>query len=120
MLIWEEVDVLTVLEAEPEVEPDGIWYKFTVCRDGIRLVITMYQYDGDVHIHLFDDESENQIFSMQLIDCSAVKRVYEKAGEYLEFAPSKCFGTTRYDGESSIPYGVRVFVNPSIHVALFG
>ena len=59
------------------------------------------------------------IFSMQLIDCNAVLRKKGKTGEYSEFVLSKCFGG-RYSGVESIPYGVRVYVNPSINVALFG
>ena len=57
---------------------------------------------------------------MNLMDCAGVKRRFEKSGEYLEFAPSGCFKTSRYDGEMSIPYGVRVSIKPSIKVELYG
>ena len=56
---------------------------------------------------------------MQLIDCDAVLRKKDKTREYSEFVLSKCFGG-RYSGVESIPYGVRVYVNPSINVALYG
>lgn len=120
MLVWDEVDLLTVLEVVPEVETDGIWHQYIVKKDGIVLKLTIYQYDGDVRFELISENSGNSIFSMQLFDCAGVKRHYEKSGEYLEFAPSNCFGISRYDGESSIPYGVRVSIKPSIKVDLFG
>ncbi|WP_028766375.1 hypothetical protein [Shewanella fidelis] len=120
MLVWDETDVLAVLEVEPEVEADGIWHKYTVSKGSITLALTIYQYDGDVRFELFSEESERALFSMQLIDCAGVARKYERSQEYLEFAPAQCFGTSRYDGESSIPYGVRISVKPSINVSLYG
>ena len=55
---------------------------------------------------------------MKLLECSGVRYVKERSFEYLEFAPAKCFGS-RYGGESLIPYGVRVYANPSIRIELY-
>ncbi|MEJ2612702.1 MAG: Ypar14, super integron cassette [Candidatus Thiodiazotropha sp.] len=118
MLVWDETDVLTVLEVSPKVETDGIWHKYVVEKEGIQLDILIYQYDGDVRFELVNTRNGKNIFAMQLIDCQGILRTLDNTGEYLEFAPSKCFGT-RYDGEQSIPYGVRVYVNPSINLSLY-
>ena len=118
MLVWDETDVLTVLEVIPETERDGIWHKYSVKKDGMELRVLVYQYDGDVRIELFRDGLENSIFSMQLTDCSGVLRKNDTTGEYLEFAPAKCF-ESRYDGVSSIPYGVRIYASPSINISMF-
>ncbi len=48
MLVWDEADVLSVLEVLPEVEHDGIWHRYVVQRHGIELTVTIYQYDADV------------------------------------------------------------------------
>lgn len=119
MLVWDEIDVLAVLEVVPEQEIDEIWYKYTVEKAGIQLSITVYQYDGDVRFELINCHNQSTLFSMQLIDCKGVIRKQDSTGEYLEFAPAKCFGS-RYDGISSIPYGVRVSVNPNINISLYG
>ena len=118
MLVWDETDVLTVLEVVPEIEQDGIWHRYSVQKDGVELRILIYQYDGDVRIELFRDEIEKSLFSIQLTDCSCILRKNDLTGEFLELSPAKCFGS-RYDGVSSIPYGVRVSINPSISVSMF-
>lgn len=120
MLVWDEIDVLTVLEVEPEVKEDGICYLYTVEKNSITLKLTIYQYDSDIRVELFVNNSSDPTFSMQLFDCPGIKRKCEKSGEYLELAPANCFGISKYDGESSIQYGVRISIIPQIKVTLFG
>ncbi|MBB3170027.1 Ypar14, super integron cassette [Simiduia aestuariiviva] len=119
MLVWDETDVLAVLEVLPEVERDGIWHQYVAEKDGIQLKVTIYQYDGDVRFELTNLGNNHSLFTMQLIDCEGVHRTFENDNEYLDFAPSKCFGS-RYDGEQSIPFGIRVRVNPSINISVYG
>ncbi|KZN41517.1 hypothetical protein [Pseudoalteromonas luteoviolacea] len=118
MLVWDETDVLTVLEVIPKTERDGIWHLYEVEKDGIKLVIHIYQYDGDVRFELINTINNATIFSMSILDCDGVLRKKDTTGEYLQFAPAKCF-SHRYDGETTIPYGVRVMVNPSISIELY-
>ncbi len=111
MLVWDETDVLTVLEVIPDIGQDAIWHKYSV-------KILLYQYDGDVQFELFREGVEKSIYSMKIIDCPGAIRKVDTTGEYLEFAESKCFGS-RYDGNSSIPFGVRIYIKPSISISLF-
>lgn len=119
MLVWDETDVLAVLEVIPEEDIDGIWHQYCVEKDSLRLVMTIYQYSGDVLFELINTLNNLSVFNMKIIDCNGVLRRKDSSGDYLQFAPSKCFGN-RYDGESTIPFGVRVSVNPSINVSLYG
>jgi hypothetical protein len=119
VLVWDETDVLSVFEVIPEVETDGIWHQYVVEKEGIQLKVIIYQYDGDVRFELTNISNGSSLFSMQLIDCQGVRRTFDKTGELLEFAPSRCFGS-RYDGEQPIQFGVRVRTKPNINVVLFG
>ena len=119
MLVWNETDVLTVLEVVPEIEADQLSHIYSTSKNGIKLEITIFQYDGDVRFELTNETNGSSIFTMQIMDCDGVLRKIDKTGEYLEFAPAKCFGG-RYDGVTSIPYGVRVSVHPDIQVSLYG
>ncbi len=118
MLVWNEVDILTCLEVEPEIEADSIWHKYIVSKHDLRLELTIYQYDGDIYFDLYREGIEKRIFNMQLIDCPGLRYVNDSTGEYLEFAQAQTFGS-RYDGESTIPYGVRIKIKPSISVEIF-
>ncbi len=117
VLVWDETDILVVLETEPEVEENGIWHNFEVTQDKVTLKLTIYQYDADVRIELFNGEKE--LFSMQVMDCPAIKRTLENGNEWLDIAPAKCFGS-RYDGETTIPYGARISIKPNINIKLYG
>jgi hypothetical protein len=119
MLVWDETDFITCLETVPVVAEYGVSHSFSVADDGVRLEIVVHQYDGDVSIRLFRDGTENTLFDLTLIDCSGVRFVNDKAGERLEFAPAKCFGS-RYDGLSPIPFGISVSVKPGIRIPIFG
>ena len=119
MLVWNEYDFVECLGVLPEVGEDGIEHFYKIEKDGLRLEITVFQYDGDIYIELFRDGIEFSIFYMRMIDCPGARYVRDKGGaDYLEFAAAKSFGN-RYDGESVIPFGVRLSVDPHIRIELF-
>lgn len=118
MLVWDDADFIACLETLPVVGEYEVSHAFTVAGDGLRLEIVVFQHDGDVSIRLLRDGLERPVFEVTLLDCQGVRYVRDKAGERLEFAPSKCFGS-RYDGRSPLPFGVSVSVKPSIQLRMF-
>lgn len=115
---WDVTDFISCLEVVPEVDGDDISHSFVVEKNGMRLLLTVYQYDGDIHFSLYRDGVTPPVFSMKLVECQGARYVNDKRGEYLEFAPAGCFGM-RYDGEDLIPYGVRLRVKPSISIEMY-
>ncbi len=118
MLVWNQYEFVECLGVLPEVEEYETCHSFRVERDGLRLSLTVFQYDGDVYLDLYREGVEPPVFSMRLLDCDGARYVSDKGGEHLEFAPAKSFGK-RYDGVSPIPFGVRVSANPHIRIELF-
>jgi hypothetical protein len=118
MLIWNSYDFMACLEVIPETDEYETFHTYRIEHAGIRLVLTVFQYAGDVHLSVYSQGVDQPIFEMKLLGCSGARYVNDDRGEYLEFAPAKCFGN-RYDGESPIPYGLQVAVRPNICVRLF-
>lgn len=119
MLVWNEYEFIECLGVVPEIEEDATAHHFKISKDGLRLELSVFQYDGDVYLDLYREGIEASIFKMHLLDCAGARYVSDKNGlETLEFAPAKSFGR-RYDGLSPLAYGVRVAVSPHILIELF-
>jgi hypothetical protein len=118
MLAWNETDFLECLEVEPTIDEYGEGYHYTVKKDGMRLLLSVFQYSSDVRISVFRDGIERAIISLSIRECSGTKRVKDARGDYLEFAPSNVFGE-RFDSDFVIPVGVRLTVQPTISIELF-
>ena len=120
MLQWDQYEFIECLEVLPEVDEEHETnHIFRVEKDGLKFILTIYQYSGDIYFDLFRDGLEEPIFTMKLLDCPAARYISTKnKSEWLEFAPSKSFGG-RYDGESPIPMGARLAVKPHIRIELF-
>jgi hypothetical protein len=116
---WNETDLIECFGVVPEVEIHGLEHRFVVLREGLRLAVTVSQYDAEVVIQLCRDSGDDYILHTRLIDCPGIRLVRNKCGsDYLEFAAAKCFGD-RYDGQSLIPFGIRITVDPDIRIVLF-
>lgn len=113
---WDFTDFISCLEVVPEVEEYDISHTFVVEKHGMRLLLTVFQDARDVYFSLYQNGVELPVFDMKLRECQSARYINDKRGEYLEFAPSKCFAT-RYD--DVIPYGVRLYVKPSISIEMY-
>ena len=119
MLRCNQYEFIECLGVVPQVEEDETAHYFKVSKDGLRLEMSVFQYDGDVHLDLYREGFDPSIFKMRLLNCAGARYVSNRNGrEVLEFAPAKSFGG-RYDGLSPLAYGVRVGVNPHISIELF-
>jgi hypothetical protein len=117
--VWDETDFIECLSVIPEVEDVGSAYHFVVRRDGLRLVLSVYQLDAEVWISLYREESKQPLFRVVLEDSPGARLVRNRNGQdYIEFAAAKVFGR-RYDGETVIPMGIRLYVDPDFNIQLF-
>lgn len=118
MLRWDPTDFLICLGVLPIEGEYGSSHSYTIAKHGLRMDLTVKQHAGDIHLTLWRDGVEAPLVDLRLVDCDAARWVHDKRGNYLEFAAATLFGG-RYDGESVIPYGIRVRVEPSLSVEFF-
>lgn len=112
-LVWDPVDLLSTLGVAPEVAEYEASHKYILVQSPLRLEITLWQFDGDVQIDMFVAPYEGPVVRYSMVNCPGVRAVNDKRGRYLEFAAANTF-TSRYDGYSVIPYGLRVWVEPHV------
>jgi hypothetical protein len=117
-LVWNETDFLGYLEVEPSIGEYEEEYRYVVSQLPLRLELSVFHYAGDIYISLFCTPHERAIVDVVIRRCPGARVVSDKRGNFIEFAAANCF-MSRYDGESAIPYGVRLFVKPHIRVELF-
>ena len=119
---WDETEFIATHNVLPEVGEYETSHQFEVIRPGQKLLLTIWQLDGDGQIDLYQDGIGSPIFHVTLKECAGARVIkYTKGdlqGEFIEFAPAKTFGS-RYDGQQTIPYGVRIRVDPHIQIELF-
>ena len=118
MLTWDPTDFLECLCVLPTEDEDGTSHSYTVAKHGMRLDLRVFQYDGYVSLTLWQDGLDAPVVNLWLVECDAARWVHDQRGSYLEFGAGRLFGG-RYDGESIIPYGFRLRVEPSIGIEFF-
>lgn len=120
--VWDETEFIAALNVLPEVDAYEATYYFVVIRLGQKLALTIWKWEGDVQFDLYQDGLEQAVFHMKLKECAGARVIKysngDLSGEYIEFAPAKTF-SSRYDGQQTIPYGVRLKVDPYIQLELF-
>ncbi len=118
MLKWDPVGVMSCLGVLPIEDEYETSHEYTVKKNGMRLVLRVFQYDGDVSLTLYRDEVVDPTLSLEILDCDAARCIRIKGHDALEFGAGRLFAG-RYDGDGPIPYGVRIRVTPSITIDTF-
>ena len=117
-LVWEPLELIDTLGVSPDIEEYETSHLYIVSQPPIRLELMLWQYDGDVKIKLFVEPFESEVLDYTMTACPGVRAVNDKRGQFLEFAAANTF-TGHYDGYSTIPYGLRLWVKPQIRIEPF-
>jgi hypothetical protein len=112
-LVWEPVDVLTVLEVVPDIAEYETSHRYVIEQSSVKLQVTIWQYDSDVEFLLWAGSLPDPVLRYNMLGCLGIRVVEDKHGSFLEFAAANSF-TGRYNGYSPMPYGLRLWVKPQI------
>jgi hypothetical protein len=116
MLKWDPFDLLNCLKVEPHTDKDGVEHSYSVAHNGLRLLITVFQYDGDVYFSLYrDGESSTSILDLKICQCPAIQYGETKHDEWLDFLPGR-LPDAPHDKAAAIARGVRVKIYPDIRL----
>lgn len=116
---WDETDLVECLGVIPQIDEHEVGHHFVVRRDGLRLELSILQYDAEVSLSLFREGAPSPLVTLRMIDCPGVRLVRNRERpDYLEFAAARVHGG-RYDREPTATMGLRLAVDPDIGITLF-
>lgn len=120
MLEWDELEVISALEAIPEVDYHQTRYEFQVRTDDLLLNLVIEPYTGNIYLKLYGDGIHLPFISITLINCTRIVYVKDKRGELLEFEPARMFGSEyKYGKELWVRAGIRLVARPHIMLEIF-
>ena len=85
-LQWDSQEFLEVLGEPSHLEEYGCSYSYSLARDGLSLLLTLWPYESVVHLSLYREGDERPIIGFALVIRGGVRRRREKWGEWLEFS----------------------------------
>lgn len=118
MLKWNETDLIELFGVTPKYEDGAHSYAFEVARDGLRLLVTLFDLEGAVYVSIFRDGLPEPLFTVRRELCT---HAHITKGN--DFRPCFEAGSTKHPvTEMGIPpelvRGVRVYMEPHFHVEL--
>jgi len=118
MLKWSQTDLTEFFGVVPTFHDGAHSYGFEVSRDGLRLLVTIFDLEGAVYVSIFRDGSAKPLFTVQRELCT-----HAHVNEITNFR--RCFeaGAPKHPvTDMGIPpvlaRGVRVYITPHFQVEL--
>ncbi|WP_434607318.1 hypothetical protein [Pseudomonas sp. R1-7] len=94
-LIWDPYDLFAVLGVIPSHDEYETSHQYLIEQGSLRLELTIWQYDSDVEIQMWEASLPKPIIKYTLLGCPGIRVVNDKRGTFVEFAASNAF-TGRY------------------------
>jgi hypothetical protein len=118
MLKWSEPDLVEFFGVAPSVSDDAHSHSFEFHRDGLRLLVTLFDVEGAIYVSIFRDGLPEPLFTVRrefcthahITDSAHFRRCFE-AG-----APKH--PVTDMGIPPVLARGVRVHVEPQLQVEL--
>ena len=77
-LVWNPIDLLSMLGVLPTVEEDAVSHHNTLVRHPLRLELTLWQYDSDVALQLFVVALPEPVLHYTLQGCPGIRLIDDK------------------------------------------
>lgn len=84
-LKWNEYDFIECLGVLPKIDEYETGHHFSVGKDGLNLVLSIWQYDCLFEISLSQSGKDNPFINFYLSVREEVKFINDKRGKYLSF-----------------------------------
>jgi hypothetical protein len=110
---WDQVDVLTCLEVEPEVDEDSVSLHYELSRNGWEIELTIFPADRDLHLVLRQEGLKEPFIDFWMRDIGEIRYLRRDAVEELVFLSSN-----EQDDRPNLPFGFALRVSPEVGLLL--
>ena len=118
MLKWSETDLTEFFGVLPTFDDDALSHSFEVSRDGLRLLITIFELEHAVCVSIFRDGLPEPVMSIRRKPCSHAHITQGTCfRRCFEFGATK-FPVTDMGIPPVLTSGVRIYIEPQFQVEL--
>lgn len=118
MLKWDEAELMEFFGVVPMYNDDAHSHSFEVSRDGLRMLVTLFDLEGAVYVSIFRDGLPEPIFTVQRELCTHA-HVAESSDSCRCFeAGAPKYAVTDIGIPPILVRGVRVRLDPQFQVHL--
>ena len=115
---WDEYELTEFFGVLAQKDEDESYLSFNIEKDGLRLLVTLFHYDLDVHLNLFRDGIPEPLLETKIMSSAGAKHIAHETDECLELGASDRY-FNYYGKEWIASMAVRIRVNPHISIELF-
>lgn len=112
---WDPTEILRFFDTLPAEGEHGLFQQFTTERTPLSLQVTIWPYDAEVEIVLRAEPFVLPIIRHRLHRCLGIRPGEEKSGKHIDFFTA-VEPTDRYDEESPLIHGIRLWMEPQIRI----
>jgi hypothetical protein len=112
MIEWDETDILTCLEVEPEIGEDRLYYRYITRQEGLLLELIVYPYDYDVHVTLIRLD-QGALADIWMRGCRAIRYIRDDGRERLHFISHE-----DREHRPNLPYGLMLNIRPVLCIQI--
>lgn len=118
MLEWNEYELIEFFGVLPEFSDPANSHSFEVCRDGIKLLVTLFDLEGAVYVSMWRDGVREPLFTVQRELCTHAQITKDETFRPCFEAGSPAHPVSTGAPQPVLKRGVRVYVEPSFQVRL--
>jgi hypothetical protein len=118
MLKWCESDLIEFFEVVGTFHEDEHSHSFEVSRDGLRLLVTLFELEGAVYVSIFRDGLPEPLFTVCRELCTHVQIVTDQRFHRCFEAGAPEHSVSNMGMAPILTRGIRVYVEPQFRVVL--
>ena len=118
MLKWSETDLTEFFGVVAAFHDDAHSYSFEVSRDGLRLLVTLFDLEGAVYVSIFRDGLAEPLFTVRRELCTHVHITKDTGFRDCFEAGKPKYPVTDMGIPPFLARGVRVHITPHFQVEL--